>query len=181
VWRAHQRQIGADPTSNRHTHPFHFRKDCGFADNNRGANRDRGRYVSGADYCQETNQLNMNQTEPKTILYTEGFHARFELNAHVDAKAAKLRRHEHPRIGHVRIHIRRETPHSDAPRFSVSASAESRGADFIAHGTGGIPESAINTAFDKLERAVAAATGERKHNLRHSPPVEFSIALPGVI
>lgn len=120
----------------------------------------------------------MNPTEPKTILYTEGFHARFELNVLVDAKALKLRRHEYPRIGHVRIHIRRETPHSAAPRFCVSASAESRGPDFIAHGTGGIPESAINTAFDKLERAIAAAAGERKHDLRQAQPLAFADALP---
>jgi ribosome-associated translation inhibitor RaiA len=115
----------------------------------------------------------MNPTEPTTILYTEGFHARDELRMRVDMKAAKLRRHEHPRVGHVRIHIRRETPHSDA-RFSVSAIAELRGILFNAHGLGGTPESAINTAFDKLERAVAEAAGARKRKLRHARAVEFS-------
>jgi ribosome-associated translation inhibitor RaiA len=120
----------------------------------------------------------MNLSEPKTILSAEGFSARIELTAHVEAKAAKLRRHEFPRIGHVRIHVRRETPQNDAPRFTVSATAESRGADFVAHGFGGIPESAINTAFDKLERAVAAAAGERKHDLRHPHAIELPTALP---
>ena len=123
----------------------------------------------------------MNLSEPTTILCAEGFNARFELTAHVEAKAAKLRRHENPRIGHVRIHVKRETPHHDAPRFTVSATAESRGADFVAHGSGGIPESAISTAFDKLERAVAAAAGEWKHNLRHSAAIDFATALPNAI
>jgi ribosome-associated translation inhibitor RaiA len=123
----------------------------------------------------------MNFSEPKTILSAEGFTARVELTAHVEAKAAKLRRHESPRIGHVRIHVRRDTPQYDAARYTVSATAETRGPDFVVHASGGIPESAISTAFDKLERAVTAAAGERKHKLHHPHAIEIPTALPKAI
>lgn len=112
----------------------------------------------------------MNLTEPITILSAEGFSARPELTAHAEAKAAKLRRHANPRIGHVRIHVRLETPREGAQRFNVSATAETRGLDFVAHGFGAVPESAINEAFVKLERSATAAAGVRKHQL-HRPGV----------
>ena len=125
--------------------------------------------------------FNMNLSEPKTLLSAEGFNARPELVAHVEAKAMKLRRHEIFQIGHVRLHVRHERPHNGTTRFMVSATAETRGADFVAHSSAGVPESAINSAFDKLERAVAEAAGEWKHNLRQPRPVEMSMALPKAI
>ena len=123
----------------------------------------------------------MNLSEPKTLFSAEGFSARPELIVHAEAKATKLRRHETFQIGHVRLHVRRERPHNGTTRFTVSATAETRGADFVAHSSAGLPESAINSAFDKLERAVAEAAGERKHNLRHPREIEIPMALPNAI
>jgi len=112
----------------------------------------------------------MNLTEPKVILSAEGFSAHAALIAHAEAKAAKLRRHESPRVGHVRIHIRRETLRDAPARFTVAATGETRGMDFVAHSASAEPETAINAAFGKLERAVTAAAGVRKHS-RHCAPV----------
>jgi ribosome-associated translation inhibitor RaiA len=123
----------------------------------------------------------MNLSEPKTLLSAEGFSARPELVAHVEVKATKLRRHETFQIGHVRLHVRHERPHNGTMRFTVSATAETRGADFVAHSSAGLPESAINSAFDKLERAVAEAAGEWKHNQRHPRAIEMPMALPKAI
>ena len=123
----------------------------------------------------------MNLSEPKTLLSAEGFSARPELVAHVEMKATKLRRHETFQIGHVRLHVRHERPHNGTTRFTVSATAETRGADFVAHSSAGVPESAINSAFDKLERAVAEAAGEWKHNQRHPRAIEIPMALPKAI
>lgn len=105
----------------------------------------------------------MNPTAPKVMLSAEGFTARADLLERAEAKATKLRRHEHPRVGHVRLHVRLETPRNDTKRFAVSATAETRGPDLVAHSTAVKPETAINAVFTKLERGIAAATGERKH------------------
>ncbi|MEO6001929.1 MAG: HPF/RaiA family ribosome-associated protein [Opitutus sp.] len=112
----------------------------------------------------------MNPTDPKVIVSAEGFSSSAELIAHAEAKVAKLRRHETPRIGHIRFHLRRETPHGLAPRFVISATAETRGIDFVAHAFADEPEVAINAVVGKLERAVTAAAGVRKHK-RHCAPV----------
>jgi ribosome-associated translation inhibitor RaiA len=114
----------------------------------------------------------MNVTKPQVIFAAEGFSARPDLIAHAEAKAAKLRRHETPRVGHVRIHARRETPHEGAPTFSVSATAETRGPDLVAHGSAASPETAINAAFIKLERAAKAAAGVRKISRHRSASKE---------
>ena len=123
----------------------------------------------------------MNLTETTTILSAEGFSARPELTAHAEAKAAKLRRHDNPRIGRVRIHVRLETPREGTQRFTVSATAETRGLDFVAHGSAPVPESAISDAFVKLERSVSAAAGVRKHQLHHPRAVEIAAVLPKAI
>jgi ribosome-associated translation inhibitor RaiA len=120
----------------------------------------------------------MNFTEPTTLLSAEGFSARPELTVHAEAKAAKLRRHANPRIGHVRLHVCLETPREGTPRFAVVATAETRGLDFVAHGLAPVPESAISEAFVKLERSVSAAAGVRKHQLHHPRTVEISALLP---
>ena len=122
----------------------------------------------------------MNLTDPQVILSAEGFSSSAELMAHAEVKAAKLRRHAMPRVGHVRLHLRRETPHRLAlrretphrlaPRFTVAATAETRGMDFVAHAVAAEPEAAINAVVGKLERAVTEAAGVRKHN-RHCAPV----------
>lgn len=119
----------------------------------------------------------MNVTKPRVIVSTEGFSVRPDLILHVEAKAAKLRRHQVPRVGHVRIHVRRETPHAGAPVFAVSAAAETRGPDLVAHGSAAKPETAINAAFVKLERAAKAAAGVKKVG-RHR--ADAKNASPGV-
>jgi ribosome-associated translation inhibitor RaiA len=119
----------------------------------------------------------MNVSEPKTILSTEGFNARPELLALTQAKAAKLRRHETPTIGHVRLHVRLEAPREGPMRFTVAASAETRGLDFIVHSFAWAPEAAIASAFVKLERSVANAAKLAKHRLHESNAVEIAAEL----
>lgn len=96
------------------------------------------------------------------ILLAEGFTVRPALAAHAEARAVKLRRHESPRVGQVRVHIRREKSRNGPARFAVSATGETRGLDFVAHSSAARPEIAINAAFATLERAVAGAAGLRK-------------------
>lgn len=117
----------------------------------------------------------MNPTNPKVILLAEGFTARPAVTTLAENKATKLRRHESPRVGVVRIHIRREKPRNGEPRFAVSATGETRGLDFVAHSSGATPETAINAAFTTLERAVSGAAGVRKTKRhREAPVVPFS-------
>lgn len=108
----------------------------------------------------------MKFTDPKVILAAEGFKVPAGLADHAEAKAAKLRRHETPSIGDLRIHLRRESPGDGSPQFAILATAETRGADFVAHSSAAEPLTALNAAFAKLERAVTAAAGVRKHK-RH--------------
>ena len=111
----------------------------------------------------------MNPTEPKVIISVEGFAARGEFTHQAEVKTAKLRRHRLARIGDLRLHVKRETPHDGPPFFVVTANAESSGPDYIAHGRGAEPEIALNAAFERLERAIADTAGVRKHN-RHQQP-----------
>lgn len=104
----------------------------------------------------------MNPTNPKVILLAEGFTVSPAVNTLAESKAAKLRRHESPRVGIVRIHVRREKPRNGVPRFAVSATGETRGLDFVAHSSGATPAIALNVAFATLERAVSGAAGVRK-------------------
>lgn len=113
----------------------------------------------------------MNLTKPTVIISPEGFTANAELTLLAEAKAAKLRRHEVARIGHVRIHVKLETPRVGAARFVVVATAETSGADLVAHSTAAKPGTAVNAAFAKLERAVSAAAGVRKHRRQKLAPV----------
>lgn len=113
----------------------------------------------------------MNPTNPKVILLAEGFTVRPAVTTLAETKATKLRRHEVPRVGTVRIHIRREKPRNGVPRFAVSATGETRGLDFVAHSSGATPETAINAAFTTLERAVSAAAGVRKTKRRREADV----------
>ncbi len=113
----------------------------------------------------------MNPTEPKVILSAEGFTARPDLMERAEVKAAKLRRHEHPRVGHVRLHVRLATPHNGTKVFTVTATAETCGPDLVAHSEAARPETALNAAFTKLERAITAAAGERKHARQALAPV----------
>ncbi len=114
----------------------------------------------------------MNTTPAHLLLHTDGFALREELTAHAEAKAAKLLRHSHPHVHLVRISVKRHAPHSGAPFFAVRAIAENEGPDHIVHADGPEPESAINEAMHKLERALADSAGTRKHRLHHSTPVE---------
>jgi ribosome-associated translation inhibitor RaiA len=123
----------------------------------------------------------MNTPSQKVLLTTEGFLTSIDLIDHAEGKAAKLLRHEHPRVHLVRIHVKRETVHSGAPRFSARAMAERFGPDHVVHATGGQPETAVNAAIDKLERAVLSAVGAAKHNKHHPHPVELAVDLPKAV
>lgn len=106
-------------------------------------------------------------TDPIVIVSAEGFGAGAELTARIHAKADKLHRHHSPAIGRVRVHLKRETPHEGPVDFAVCVTAETSGPDFIAHGNGEEPEFAVNSAFTRLERTIAASAGMRKHD-RHA-------------
>ena len=113
---------------------------------------------------------------PAQVLFTtEGFPAHPELNAFAVDKAAKLLRHTHPPVNLVRLHLKRETPHRGAAFFAARATTEQAGPDHVAHTE---PEAAIMSAIDKLERALVASTGARKHQQHHPHAVELGAALP---
>lgn len=108
----------------------------------------------------------MNPTLPHLILSAEGFTVRPDLAALAEIKAAKLRRHRLSALGHVRVHVRRVTPHATTTQFEVCITAESPGPDFVVHAVGAEPEIGLNAAFAKLERAITASVGVLKHE-RH--------------
>ena len=116
----------------------------------------------------------MNTSPAQVLLHTDGFAPRDELTAHAEAKASKLLRHSHPHVHLVRINVKRHAPHSSAPFFAVRATAENEGPDHIVHADGAEPESAINEAVHKLERALAASAGTRKHKLHHPSPAKMT-------
>jgi ribosome-associated translation inhibitor RaiA len=99
----------------------------------------------------------MNTPARTLILSTDGFAHRADLATHAEAKAMKLSRHAHPHVGLVRLHVKRETPHAGAPYFSTRATAEAAGPDYVAHARSPEPITAINAAFDQLERAATKA------------------------
>jgi ribosome-associated translation inhibitor RaiA len=115
----------------------------------------------------------MNTNPPSLILSTAGFANRADLAAHVTEKMAKLLRHVYPQVGLVRVHVKRETPHSCPPYFAVRAIVETAGPDYLVHAEASEPATAIDTAFDKLERAATAAARARKHRQRHAAAVEL--------
>lgn len=110
----------------------------------------------------------MNTSPSQVLLHTEGFAPREELIAHAEAKAGKVLRHSHPRVHLVRITVKRHTPHSGAPFFAVRATTENEGPDHVVHADGAEPETAINEAMHKLERALTATAGAHKHRLHQS-------------
>jgi hypothetical protein len=114
----------------------------------------------------------MNDTPSRILLQTEGFALRAELTAHAEAKAGKVLRHSSPRVHRVRFNVKRETPHAGAPFFAVCAIAENDGRDQVVHADGVEPESAINEAVHKLERALADSAEARKHNVHRPSPVK---------
>lgn len=116
----------------------------------------------------------MNTSPSHVLLHTEGFALRDELSAHAEMKAGKVLRHSHPRVHLVRLTVKRHTPHSSAPFFAVRATAENEGPDHIVHADGAEPETAINEAMHKLERALAASAGARKHRMHHPSPTKLS-------
>jgi len=111
----------------------------------------------------------MNTTPTRLILTCEGFSPKDEIRAHADEKAAKILRHETPRVDLVRLHLKREAPHSAPVRFSARATAEHAGPDHVIHAEAEEPATAITTAFAKLERVLSSAAGVRKHE-RHVLP-----------
>jgi ribosome-associated translation inhibitor RaiA len=123
----------------------------------------------------------MTTTPPQVLFTTEGFPVRPELNAFAADKTAKLLRHTHPRVNVVRLHLKRETPHRGAAFFSARASTEQAGPDHVVHATSTEPETAIKSAVDKLERALATSTGARKHQQHHPRAVDLGAALPKAV
>ena len=113
----------------------------------------------------------MNNAPSRVLLHTEDFALRDELATHAEAKAGKVLRHSHPRVHLVRLTVKRHTPHSGAPFFAVRAIAENEGPDHVVHADGAAPESAINEAVNKLERALAGSAGARRHNLRRASSI----------
>ncbi len=114
----------------------------------------------------------MTNSPSRVLLRTEGFALRDELTAHAEEKAGKLMRHSHPRVHLLRLNVKLETPHSGAPFFAVRAIAENEGPDHIVHAEGSEPESALNDAVHKLERALSGSAGERKHRLHQPSPAK---------
>jgi hypothetical protein len=111
----------------------------------------------------------MNPPTPRVLLTTDAFALRPELVAYAEAKAARLFRHSRPRVHLVRINVKYNLPHSGIAFFSARATAEHEGLDHISHADGPEPETAINAAVGKLERALTAAAGLHKHALHREP------------
>jgi ribosome-associated translation inhibitor RaiA len=122
----------------------------------------------------------MNTNPPSLILSTAGFANRADFTTHVNEKVTKLLRHVHPQLGLVRVHVKRETPHSRPAYFAARAIVETAGPDYLAHAEAAEPETAIDVAFDKLERAVTAAVRARKHQQKHDSPVALGADCSGV-
>lgn len=123
----------------------------------------------------------MNATPNPVLLSTENFAARASLALLVDLKAVKLLRHANPHVDLVRIHVKRETPHSRAPYFAARATAEHAGLDHVAHAEGSEPEAAVVAVIGKLERALTAAARARKHLLHRTRAVELEADLPVLV
>jgi ribosome-associated translation inhibitor RaiA len=109
----------------------------------------------------------MNTPNHNVLFSAEGFSARPELLDHAEEKAGKLV-HHHSMQGHrlVRLHVKHEKPHSSAPQFSVCATVLQHGRDHVAHATAAEPSTAINEAFEKLDRTLVASVRLWKHR-RH--------------
>lgn len=103
---------------------------------------------------------------PQLILTADGFTLRPELSALAHEKAAKILRHEHPRVHLVRAHVKHEVQGGGNTRFTVRATAEHAGPDHVVHGFASEPGTALNTAFSKLERELSEAAASRKRAQR---------------
>jgi ribosome-associated translation inhibitor RaiA len=119
----------------------------------------------------------MNTTAPSLLFSTEGFGPRADLLAHASAKADKVLRHAHPRVTAVRVHVKHELRHSSVATFTALAIAQSPGQEFLVHAEAGEPATAINLAFNRLERSLATVARARKHGQRHALPA--ALAMPG--
>jgi len=114
----------------------------------------------------------MKTTSPNLIFSTEGLTNRADMADHAEDKAKKLRRRLHPRIDLVRVHIKHESPHSSPAHFAVRATAVTKGPDLmVAHAESNEPVAALNAAFEKLERALAASAGALRHS-RHQQSIK---------
>ena len=105
-------------------------------------------------------------------LSTEGFSGRAELTSFVVEKSAKLFRHAHPQVYLARFHIKRLTPRSRGPYFEVRATVEHAGVAHVVHAEELEPEAALHIAIEKLERALTADAGIRKHRQYHTLSVK---------
>lgn len=98
---------------------------------------------------------------------TDGFSPSADLVAHAEEKASKLRRHAHPRVAVVRVHVKLELAGSGERFFTACVRAEIPGPDQVVHATAETPLCAISRAFGKIERAITGAGRACKHRQRH--------------
>ena len=117
---------------------------------------------------------------PEFILTTEGFSASDDLQRKTAQKVEKLFRHRNPPLVRLRLHILRETPRGEEPRFITRALAEHQGADCITHADALEPELSAFGGLEKLERMLNAEAGARKHTQRHPHGIEVPSSLPKV-
>ena len=112
------------------------------------------------------------------ILSTDGFVADPGLVTIAERKTEKLHRHAWPRMGLVRVHIKRETPRSAPAGFAVRITARRAGAECAVHGSATEPQPAIDAAFRRLERLISDVSGDRKSHRRHPHAVELPAVFP---
>ena len=120
----------------------------------------------------------MNVSPHDVLLTTEGFTAGPELTAHATSKAGKLFRHGEPRVNRVRLHLKRESPHSAPPYFAARAIAQNAGPDHVVHAEAAEPETALNAVVEKLERALTATARAHQHRQHHPHAIDLAGALP---
>jgi ribosome-associated translation inhibitor RaiA len=104
----------------------------------------------------------MNIAVQPMIFSTDDFAHRADLAEHAEQKVAKLLRRAHTCAGLVKVHVRREAPHSRPAYFIARASVETPGPDFVAHAEAAEPLAAINAVFDKLERLATARARKQR-------------------
>lgn len=109
----------------------------------------------------------MNHSHSNAIVSLDGFTASAELAERIENKSAKLRRHDHPKVGSLHLNLKLEKPHAAPVSFKGTATMRCGTRDTAIHAEGATPEILVNELFTKLERALHEFSGERKH-ARHA-------------
>ncbi len=105
---------------------------------------------------------------PRVVFSADGFTARPDIVADAEARAVALHRHGFLRMGTVRVRISRESPHIGPAHFLATVIAHGITGECVAHGSATEPIPAIDEAFRKLERALAAAH-DKTIGMHHHP------------